>query len=314
LIGRIWILIMKISVCVMLILGVPWMVFPISSLAIQEQERPVFRTEVEVVNIICTVRKNNRYLTDLTKEDFEVYEDDVKQEIEYFAFESGDEAQPLNIVLLVDTSGSVKDKLTFEQLAADAFLEETLRPKKDLAAVVQFDSEINLVQDFTYDLRTLSSSIESINAGGATKLYDAIFVSVDDLLRHEVGRKLLVILSDGADTQSLMKSDDAIRISQEHDVMIFGIGVQGGRSRSDFGTLKKFAERTGGLFFNSKVSLEELRRAFSAINQAIKNQYSLGYISNNKDGEEFREIDVKVKGRGLKVSHRRGYYASGAGS
>jgi len=290
------------------------MVFPISSLAIQEQERPVFRTEVEVVNIICTVRKNNRYLTDLTKEDFEVYEDDVKQEIEYFAFESGDEAQPLNIVLLVDTSGSVKDKLTFEQLAADAFLEETLRPKKDLAAVVQFDSEINLVQDFTYDLRTLSSSIESINAGGATKLYDAIFVSVDDLLRHEVGRKLLVILSDGADTQSLMKSDDAIRISQEHDVMIFGIGVQGGRSRSDFGTLKKFAERTGGLFFNSKVSLEELRRAFSAINQAIKNQYSLGYISNNKDGEEFREIDVKVKGRGLKVSHRRGYYASGAGS
>jgi Ca-activated chloride channel family protein len=290
------------------------MVFPISSLAIQEEERPVFRTEVEVVNIICTVRKNNTYLTDLTKEDFEVYEDDVKQEIEYFAFESGDEAQPLNIVLLVDTSGSVKDKLTFEQLAADAFLEETLRPKKDLAAVVQFDSEINLVQDFTYDLRTLSSSIESINAGGATKLYDAIFVSVDDLLRHEVGRKLLVILSDGADTQSLMKSDDAIRISQEHDVMIFGIGVQGGRSRSDFGTLKKFAERTGGLFFNSKVSLEELRRAFSAINQAIKNQYSLGYISNNKDGEEFREIDVKVKGRGLKVSHRRGYYASGAGS
>jgi Ca-activated chloride channel family protein len=291
-----------------------WAVFPVDSHAIQEEEPPVFRTEVEVVNVICTVRKNKRYIKDLTKEDFEIYEDKVKQNIEYFAFEAGEEAQSLNIVLLVDTSGSVKDKLRFEQLAADAFLEETLRPKKDLAAVVQFDSEINLVQDFTYDLKTLGHSIEDIKAGGATKLYDAIFVSVDDLLRHEVGRKLLVVLSDGADTQSQMKSDDAVRMAQEHDVMIFGIGVQGARARSDFGTLKRFAERTGGLFFNSKVSLEELRKAFSAINQAIKNQYSLGYVSTGRRQGSFREIKVKVKRRGLKVNHRRGYYSAGIGS
>lgn len=304
---------MKIFFSTLLIGAFGWVILPASDSAIQQEERPVFRTEVEVVNVICTVRKGNRYISNLTREDFEVIEDKVKQEIEYFAFESGEEAQPLNIVLLVDTSGSVKDKLKFEQLAADAFLQETLRPKKDLAAVVQFDSEINLVQDFTYDLKTLGNSIEGIAAGGATKLYDAIFLSVDDLLRHEVGRKLLVILSDGADTQSLMKAEDAIRVAQEHDVMIFGIGVQGGRARSDFGTLKKFAERTGGLFFNSKVSLDELRKAFSAINQAIKNQYSLGYRSNNTKGEGFRSIKVKVKGRGLKVSHRRGYYASRAG-
>ncbi len=305
---------MKVCIYPILTLGLASLVGSVSSFAIQEEKPPVFRTEVEVVNVICTVRKGNTYLTDLRKEDFEIFEDGVKQDIDYFAFESGDDAQPLNIVLLVDTSGSVKDKLKFEQLAADAFLQETLRPKKDLAAVVQFDSEINLVQDFTYDLRTLGYSIEGIRAGGATKLYDAIFVSVDDLLRHEVGRKLLVVLSDGADTQSLMKSEDAVRKAQEHDVMIFGIGVQGGRARSDFGTLKKFAETTGGLFFNSKVSLDELRKAFSAINQAIKNQYSLGYISKNLRGGGFREIKVSVKGRGLKVSHRRGYYASGAGS
>jgi len=297
-----------------LVLAFGWSLLPTSGLAVQQEEPPVFRTEVEVVNVICTVRKKDTYITDLAREEFEIFENNVKQNIEYFAFESGEDAQPLNIVLLVDTSGSVKDKLRFEQLAADAFLEETLRPKKDLAAVVQFDSEINLVQDFTYDLSTLENSIEGIDAGGATKLYDAIFVSVDDLLRHEVGRKLLVILSDGADTQSLMKSDDAIEVAQKHDVMIFGIGIQGGRARSDFGTLKKFAQRTGGLFFNSKVSLDELRKAFSAINQAIKNQYSLGYISSVQKGGEFRQIKVKVKRRGLKVSHRRGYYASGAGS
>ena len=292
-----------------------WLVFPPVGMATQDEEQPVFRTEVQVVNVICTVRKGRRYITDLKREDFEIYENKKQQNIEYFAFESGEEAQPLNIVLLVDTSGSVKDKLRFEQMAADAFLEETLRPKKDLAAVVQFDSDINLVQDFTYDLKRLENSIEGISAGGATKLYDAIFLSVDDLLRHEVGRKLLVVLSDGADTQSLMKAEDAIEIAQRHDVMIFGIGVKGSRAGSDFGTLKKFAERTGGLFFNSKVSLEELRRAFSAINQAIKNQYSLGYVSNNigKSGS-FRELKVKVKRRGLKVGHRRGYYASGTGS
>jgi Ca-activated chloride channel family protein len=304
---------MKILLSVSMTVALVWIGLSTASFALQEEDAPVFRTEVEIVNVICTVRKKNRYISNLTKEDFEVFEDKVKQKIEYFAFESGEEAQPLNIVLLVDTSGSVKDKLKFEQLAADAFLEETLRPKKDLAAVVQFDSEINLVQDFTYDLGTLENSIQSINAGGATKLYDAIFLSVDDLLRHEVGRKLLVVLSDGADTQSIMKSEDAIRAAQEYDVMIFGIGVKGGRARSDFGTLKKFAERTGGLFFNSKVSLEELRKAFSAINQAIKNQYSLGYHSNNPKGGEFRSIKVKVKGRGLKVSHRRGYYSTGAG-
>jgi len=304
---------MKNCIYALMLVGLIWTIFPTPGMAIQQEEAPVFRTEVEVVNVICTVRHKNRYITDLTREDFEIFEDKTKQNIEYFAFESGEDAQSLNIVLLVDTSGSVKDKLRFEQLAADAFLEETLRPNKDLAAVVQFDSEINLVQDFTYDLRTLANSIEGVKAGGATKLYDAIFVAVDDLLRHEVGRKLLVILSDGADTQSLMKSDDAIQMAQRHDVMIFGIGVQGARARSDFGSLKKFAERTGGLFFNSKVSLEELRKAFSAINQAIKNQYSLGYISTNPARGDFREIKVKVKGRGLKVSHRRGYYAAGAG-
>jgi Ca-activated chloride channel family protein len=251
---------------------------------------------------------------DLEKEAFTVYEDSKLQEIMYFGRESGEDAQPLNVILLVDTSGSVKDKLRFEQAAASIFLEETLRPKKDLAAVVQFDSEINLVQDFTYDLKLLEHSIEDIQAGGATKLYDAIWVSVSELLRHEVGRRLLVVLSDGDDTQSVTKDDEAIKVAQDHDVMIFGIGIRGGRSRSNFGKLKEFARETGGLFFNSKASLAELQEAFAKINQAVKNQYSIGYVSTRPqlDGS-FREVEVKVKGRGLKVSHRKGYYADGSG-
>jgi Ca-activated chloride channel family protein len=275
-----------------------------------QQDTPTFRAEVDVVNVLCTVRRGDNYVTNLTREAFEVYEDGLKQEIQYFSRESGDDAQPLNIVLLVDTSGSVKDKLLFEQQAAAAFLEETLRSKKDLAAVVQFDSEINLVQDFTYDLNLLENSIDDIRAGGATKLYDAIWLASDELLKHEVGRRVLVILSDGDDTQSLVEDDEAIEIAQRHDVVLFGIGVRGGRSRSNFGKLKEFARETGGLFFDSKARLDELREAFSKINRAIKNQYNIGYVSSKRiqDGK-FREIEVRVKGRGLKVSHRKGYYS-----
>lgn len=277
--------------------------------------RPVFRSHVEVVNILCTVRRGDNYVNNLSREDFEVKENGVPQEIQYFSQEGGEDAQPLSIVLLVDTSGSVKDKLRFEQEAASIFLEQTLRTNRDMAAIVQFDSEINLVQDFTYDFDLLTRSIDEIRAGGATKLYDAIWVSVNDLLRHEVGRRVLVVLSDGEDTQSMVSDDEAIKVAQGHDVMIFGIGVRSGRFGSNFGKLKDFTEDTGGLFFDSRARLDELQRAFARINEAIKNQYSIGYVSTNqaRDGT-FREIEVEARGRGLKVMHRRGYYAEGGGS
>jgi Ca-activated chloride channel family protein len=278
----------------------------------QDEDIPVIRAEVEVVNILATVRnKKGQYVDNLTKNDFVVYEDGVKQNVEFFNFEAGADAQPLTIVLLIDTSGSVKDKLRFEQRAASEFLNETLRKDKDMAAVVQFDSEINLIQDFTYDFDVLAESILDMRAGGATKLYDAIFLAVEDLLVNEVGRKVLVVLSDGADTQSLVSDREAIKAAQSHDVVIFGIGVRSRDFGADFGKLNKFAESTGGVFFKSKADLGRLREAFARINQEIKNQYSIGYVSSNlKKENTFRKIAVKVKKSGLKVIHRKGYYAS----
>ena len=178
-------------------------------------------------------------------------EDGVSQKIDFFNNESGDNAQPLTLVLLLDTSGSVKDKLGFLQEAASEFLSQTLRKNKDLAAVVQFDSEVSLIQDFTYDYSVLENAILSIRAGGSTKLYDAIWVSVNELLRHEVGRRMLVILSDGADTQSMTRDNEALKVAQEQDVVIYGIGVRSARFDSNFGKLKKFAEVSFFLFFNS---------------------------------------------------------------
>lgn len=297
-------------VLVLLHAGFFLLAFP-AALFAQEQEAPVIRAEVSVVNILATVRdKSGKYVSDLSREDFDVYEDGVKQTIEFFSYESGQDAQPLTIVFLIDTSGSVKDKLRFEQMAASEFLHETLRENKDMAAVVQFDSEINLIQDFTYDLNVLENAILDIRAGGATKLYDAIFVAVEDLLVHEVGRKVLVVLSDGADTQSVVSDKDAIEVAQKEDVLIYGIGIRSRNYGADFGKLKKFAEATGGIFYKATPDLEKLREVFSQINREIKNQFSIGYVSTNqkKDGS-FREISVKVKRPRLNITHRKGYYS-----
>jgi len=145
----------------------------------REEETPVIRASVDVVNVLCTVRdRQQNYVIDLKQENFEIIEDGVRQKVQFFSNETGEDAQPLTVVLLIDTSGSVKDKLGFLQEAASEFLSQTLRKNKDLAAVVQFDSEVSLIQDFTYDYSVLEDAILSIRAGGSTKLYDAIWVSV----------------------------------------------------------------------------------------------------------------------------------------
>lgn len=279
--------------------------------ASQNQRSPVMRASVDVVNILCTIQdRRGGYVQDLGHHEFEVIEDGRHQTITFFSNETVKDAQPLTIALLVDTSGSVKDKLEFQQLASTEFLQQTLRKYQDMAAVVQFDSDLALVQDFTYDYSLLETAINSLRAGGGTKLYDAIWVSVDELLRHEVGRKVMVILSDGADTNSRVKDEEAIRMAQEEDVVIYGIGVRSRGFDSDFGKLEKFAKATGGLFVDSMADLDRLREAFSKINLGIKNQYSLGYVSTNRrrDGS-FRKIKVKVKRSRLRVTHRQGYYA-----
>ena len=288
--------------------------FP-AALAAQEPDQSAsFSSRVDVVNVIVTARRGSHYLENLQMEDFEVYEEGKKQDISFFSLETGDQAQPLNLVLLLDTSGSVKDKLRFEQEAAEVFFKKTLRINADLGAVIQFDSEINLVQDFTNSIDTLENALRDIRPGGATKLYDAVWLGVNDLLRGEVGRRVLIVLSDGGDNDSIVKDKEAIKAAQDNDVVIFGIGVRSRRSRSDFGKLKKFAGDTGGLFFDSKADIRTLNAAFEEIRKAIMTQYSIGYVPSVKGREgEFREIEIKVpgsKGSGLKLSHRKGYYSS----
>jgi Ca-activated chloride channel family protein len=217
------------------------------------------------------------------------------------------------MALLIDTSGSVKSKLDYETQTAAEFLKTVLRPGRDLALIMQFDSDVNLVQDFTDDLGRLTDALNSLRAGNSTSLYDAIFLAVDEKLRHETGRKIIVAITDGTDTSSKLREKDAIEAAQRQEVLIYGIGIRGDAFDS-FGVLRKFAEETGGRFYSPRARQEEIREAFRTIGEDLKGQYNLAYRSTNlqHDGK-FRQIDLRCKVPGVRIRARKGYYAPKSG-
>jgi Ca-activated chloride channel family protein len=269
------------------------------------------RTEVALVNVVFSATdRNQKAVTGLKAEDFLVYEDRKPQEIEYFSDWTEGSDVPLTIALLIDTSGSVKSRLDYEKQTAMEFFNEILRKNQDLALIIQFDSEVNLVQDFTEDIDRLTSALDTLQAGNSTALYDAVYLATEEKLKYEAGRKVMVVITDGSDTSSKISEKEALETAQRSDVIIYGIGVRGD-NMVNFGVLKKFAEDTGGSFFSPNSKLEEIRAAFRAIGQDLKGQYSLAYRSTNpkRDGT-FRSIDLRCKISGVRIRARRGYYAA----
>jgi len=283
----------------------------LSGFGAQNQEsQTTIRAEVALVNVVFTaVDGKGHPVHGLTKNDFQIFENKVPQQIEYFDALGKSSAVPLTIALLIDTSGSVKNKLDFEKETAAEFFKEVLRPDRDLALIIQFDSDVNLVQDFTQNQKDLLNALESLRAGNSTTLYDAVFLAADEKLKGEVGRKVMVVITDGEDTSSKMKKEDAIQAAQQNDVLIYGIGVRGD-DMTNFGILKKFSEETGGVFFSPRARFSEIQDAFKAIGEDIQGQYSLAYSATNKkkDGM-FRSIDLRCKVSGVRVRARKGYYA-----
>jgi len=266
------------------------------------------RAEVALVNVVFTaVDRKGRPVPGLKADDFQVYDNKKPQKIEFFSELGKTSDVPLTIALLIDTSGSVKDKLEYEKATAAEFFREILRPNKDLALIIQFDSEVNLVQDFTQSQNALLDALDTLKAGNSTSLYDAVFLAAEEKLKHETGRKLMVVVSDGEDTSSKVSREEAIEAAQKSDVLIYGIGVQ--TMGSSFGALKKFAEETGGAFFSPRARSEEIRAAFRAIREDIQGQYSLAYGLNARKDGSFHSIDIRCKVSGVKIRARKGYYA-----
>ncbi len=283
--------------------------FAIGSTGLSHQR--TIRSEVSIVNIhFNALDKKGIPVNGLKAEDFQIFENGEPQEIEFFSETAKSEEVILTIALIIDTSGSVKDKLRYEIETAAEFFREILRPEKDLALIIQFDSEVNLVQDFTQNQNDLLDALNTIRAGGNTSLYDAIYLTAEEKLREEAGRKVMVVISDGEDTSSLVSRDEAVEAAQRSDALIYGIGVRGRGSQGGFGDLKKFTEQTGGAFFSPRADFKEIQEAFRKIGSAIRGQYSLAYIPTDKrkDGT-FRKIEIRCKTRDVQIRARRGYYA-----
>jgi Ca-activated chloride channel family protein len=270
------------------------------------------RVNVDLVNILFTVTdEKGRLIPDLPKEAFQVEEDGRRQEISRFSHEI---TLPLTLALLIDSSPSVESILGLEQQTAMEFFRDVLRTK-DLAMVINFDRSVNLLQDFTPQLGLLEKAINSIRIGGGTAIHDAVFLACDEKLKYEAGRKAIILISDGADTVSKLKMKEALEAAQRADAIIFGISDRAGGSfyhafERDDGTLKKYAEETGGrALFPSKP--QDLKKAFDAIQQELRSQYSLAYNPSNtaRDGS-YRAIKIlSTQSKGLKIRARKGYYA-----
>jgi len=280
-----------------------------------QQTAPTIRAEVDLVDVIFTATdRKGKPVRGLKADDFQIFENRQAQKIEYFSDLEEGSAIPLTMALLIDTSGSVKSKLDYEIATASEFFKEVLRPNKDLALIIQFDSEVNLVQDFTQSQDDLLKALNRLRAGNSTALYDAVYLAAHEKLRGEIGRKVMVIITDGSDTSSKIRKEEAVETAQKNDVLIYGIGVQSESYRTDFGVLKNFANETGGMFFSPRATISEIREAFRAIGEELKGQYSLAYTSGNKirDGS-FRTIEIRCKVSGVRIRARKGYYARKAG-
>ena len=286
-----------------------------------DQQGPVIKTEVNLIDIFATVRdKKKHIMPNLKKEDFRVFENEQEQKIAFF---SAEKTLPITLGLLIDTSGSEQYRLGAEQDAASRFLNQVLR-KGDEAMVVSFDLDVDLLSDFTDDRAQLQRAIHhaQVNAGGpmvtpgtlpsgpnGTHMYDAIWVTCGEKLATEAGRKALVIITDAEDFGSKVRVEEAIEAAQRSNTVVHFLLVHdpGQGWRPDIA--HKIADQTGGRVI--EVSSEKhLQEAFDQISEELRSEYTLGYYPTNatRDGA-FRKIKVETTDHDLKVLARKGYYA-----
>ncbi len=289
-----------------------------------------FSLDVRVVNLLATVKDRNGHLVaDLGRDDFVLAEDGVRQEVRYFAHQTD---LPLTIGVLIDTSGSQEALIPEERSAGSLFFRSVLRPRQDLAFLMSFDRNVELLQDYTSSQELLQRALDDLEVEGATRglhpnptgrqkqtstaLHDAVFLAADEMFRDQVGRKAVVVISDGFDFGSKVRLKAAIEAAQRADIVIYTVEYldrrfAGGYLQMGFGSgsLRRMSQETGGTFFRVSRT-QRLPDIFRQIEDEMRSQYSLGY--SPKRGLEqpgFRRITLKTARRGLKVQARDGYYA-----
>ena len=288
----------------------PLFVFLSSTTIIKAQ-----KNDDEVINVESSLVVLNATITDgkgkpslgLKENQFKVFEDGIEQKLDFFEAEKS----PFAAVILIDTSGSMEQRVSMARSAAINFL-DGLRTD-DVTAIYNFDSKISLVQDFS-NSRDITEKIFDLKADGMTVLNDAIFKAAAELEKRHEKRRAIIVLSDGADTQSKRSGDKTLKAAIAANATIYTIDMSaidtGGKDRMQSqGALKSFAEKSGGVFVATGGGAA-MREAFKNIVEELGVQYTLGYQpSNTKKDGKYRAIEVRVAKSNLIIRTRQGYNA-----
>jgi Ca-activated chloride channel homolog len=277
-----------------------------------------FRAGVDLVSLNVTVTDGTaRYITDLAADDFNVFEDGVKQDVTFFNRTN----LPIALALLLDTSASMESKLPTAQEAAIGFAKR-LRTQ-DLAEVIDFDSRVIVLQNFSNSAAELEQAIRKTSAGGSTSLYNAVYIALKDLKKvvaknvDEIRRQAIVVLSDGEDTSSLLPFEEVLDLAKRSETAIYSIGLRAnegpgtatkGFKEAEF-VLRQFSQETGGrAFFPNQ--LADLATVYGQISDELSSQYTLGYTSRNpkRDGS-WRRVVVRATRPGMAARTKLGYFA-----
>ncbi len=305
------------------------------------QDDEVVRVDTDLTNILFTAAdKNKRFITNLRKEDIRILEDGQPQEI--FTFQTQIDL-PLSLAILIDTSRSQERTLPDEKAAARAFIDAILRQGKDEAAIVSFTGESTLEQGLTGNVARIRQAIDRVEfvppsgyvGGGvvvgtppisgsnnslaySTSLWDAIWVTADEVMAQaaEKTRRAIIIVTDGDDTSSRKKIDDAIQRAIKADALIFAIGIGDsyGYRGVDEGSLSKVAERTGGRAYFPRDE-SDLRAAFTQIERELREQYLVAYSpTNQKRDGSYRKVQIEIvnpelRTQNIRLNYRQGYFA-----
>jgi len=278
-------------------------------------QAPTFRAGIDLVSFSVTVtgKKGGEFVTGLGRDDFEVYEDGVRQTLTYFrAGQPGPDLAALHLGALLDISGSMQEDLGLARTAAIRFL-RTLSDAQDMT-LVDFDTEVRVARYSPRDFPSLVERIRSRRADGNTALYDAVAVYLDSVVRLD-GRKILVLYTDGGDNGSRISFNDVLTLLRSTDVTVYAIGLlqhQGSAALELRLRLQQMAEQAGGQAFFPD-SIRSLDGVYEKIRDEIRAQYSLGYISTNpKHDGAWRKVAVRVgpdRSKSVKVRTRPGYFA-----
>lgn len=284
------------------------------------QQPNVFRSSAALVALSVTVQDHNaKYVAGLQPDDFAVYEDGVKQDVRFFESTT----VPLDLIVLIDTSSSMSDKIRTVHDAASGFL-KTLRAQ-DRGAVIAFADSVAVLQPLTPDRALLETAVRSTGARGSTSLNNAVYIALKQFgqaarAADSVRRQAIVVLSDGADTSSLVSLDDVLGVARKTGVNIYTVSLRSrdplgstrtGFSESDY-AMKALARETGALCFFPEPA--QLKDVYTSIAAELASQYSIGYMPlNGRADGRFRRVIVQVVTKpDLRPRTRLGYTADGA--